>query len=84
MRKETDACRLAYHLDEMAWVRWKSDAESSACALLAVSEAIAQDGEELNRLSRARVEGLFASLLIELRVDEQSGLDLADPDEESG
>ncbi len=78
LSKETDVELLAHHLEEMAWIRWRSDAETGALALLDVSEAIAGNDDALNRMSRARVEGLFAAFLVELRVVEEDALESAE------
>lgn len=80
LSKETDVELLAHHLEEMAWIRWRSDAETGALALLDVSEAIAGNDDALNRMSRARVEGLFAAFLVELRVVEEDALESAETD----
>jgi hypothetical protein len=78
LEKETDVALLAHLMDEMAWVRWKSDNEAGARALLAVSASVSTDDSVLRKVSRARIEGLFAPFLAELRVVEQSGLESAD------
>jgi hypothetical protein len=83
LEKETDSRRLARHLDEMAWIRWRSEAESGARALLVVSEALSTTDDVMRRMTRARVEGLFSPFLSELRVVEQSALDDVDADEKS-
>jgi hypothetical protein len=80
LEKETDSELLAHHLDEMAWIRWQSEAESGARALLAVSESFSTDDDVMRRMTRARVEGLFSPFLAELRVVEQSALDDDDSD----
>ena len=74
LSKETNGSLLAHHMDEMAWIRWRSDAASGALSLLSVSALIAADDEAMNKFSRARVDGLFASFLIDLRVVEEDGL----------
>jgi len=71
LAKETDAGLLARHLDEMAWVRWRSDDEAGARVLLGVADSLARDEEAMRRMSRARVEGLFGPFLTELRVVEE-------------
>ena len=76
--KETEPKLLSRHLDEMAWIRWQSKAESAARDLLAVSEGVSQDDEVMRRMSRARIERLFSSFLAELRVVQQSAHDGAD------
>jgi len=76
--KETEPKLLSRHLDEMAWIRWQSKAESAARDLLAVSEGVSHDDEVMRRMSRARIERLFSSFLAELRVVQQSALDGAD------
>jgi hypothetical protein len=68
--KETDASLLSHHLDEMAWIRWQSEAESGARDLLAASESVSNDEDGFRRLNRARTEGLFSAFLAELRVVE--------------
>jgi len=91
LSKETDSVLLAHHLDEMAWIRWQSASNSAesgsdrgaepgvdARTLLAVAESIANDDEAMKKMSRARVDGLFASFLIELRVVEEDGLGATD------
>lgn len=75
LMKETDPVLLRHHLEEMAWVRWQSDAELDARRLLEISDLIAEDDAVMKKMSRARAEGLFANLLSELRVVEESGLD---------
>ncbi len=71
--QDTEAGLLSRHLDEMAWIRWQSEAEGGALALLAVSESLVGDDAVRGRLSRARTEGLFANFLSELRSgDEKS------------
>ncbi len=71
---ETDTSLLTRHLDELAWIRWQSEEESGALSLLSVSGTLVADDEARNQISRARVEGLFASFLAELRVVEIDGL----------
>jgi hypothetical protein len=83
LAKETEPKLLSCHLDEMAWIRWKSEAEAGARALLAVSESVSNDEEIMRQVSRARTEGLFAAFLAELRVVEQSALDDVDADTKS-
>jgi hypothetical protein len=83
LAKETEPKLLSRHLDEMAWIRWKSEAEAGARALLAVSESVSNDEEIMRQVSRARTEGLFAAFLAELRVVEQSALDDVDADTKS-
>jgi hypothetical protein len=78
--KETEPALLSRHLDEMAWIRWQSEAESGARDLLAVSESLSDDEDVMRRVSRARTEGLFAAFLTELRVVEESALDSTDVD----
>jgi predicted alpha/beta hydrolase family esterase len=68
--KETDASLLSHHLDEMAWIRWQSEAESGVRDLLAASESVSNDEDGFRRLNRARTEGLFSAFLAELRVVE--------------
>ena len=75
LEKETVSSVLARHLDEMAWVRWKSANEAGARDLLAVSDALASGSEAMKRVSRARAEGLFAPFLTNLRVVESSPLE---------
>jgi len=74
LTQESDMRLLTRHLDELAWIRWQSKEESGARALLAVSELLVGDDEVMDKMSRARVEGLFASFLAELRVVEEDGL----------
>ncbi len=76
--KETEPKRLARDLDEMAWIRWQSDAEEGARVLLAVSDSILDDDEVMRRVSRARTEGLFSSFLAKLRVVELSAFEDSD------
>jgi hypothetical protein len=83
LAKETEPKLLLRHLDEMAWIRWKSEAEAGARALLAVSDSVSNDAEIMRQVSRARTEGLFAAFLAELRVVEQSALDDLDADTKS-
>jgi hypothetical protein len=83
LAKETEPKLLSCHLDEMAWIQWKSEAEAGARALLAVSESVSNDEEIMRQVSRARTEGLFAAFLAELRVVEQSALDDVDADTKS-
>jgi hypothetical protein len=78
--KETEPKRLSRHLDEMAWIRWQSETESEARALLAVSESVSNDDDVMRLVSRARIEGLFSAFLAELRVVEQSALGRTDAD----
>jgi len=78
--KETQPELLSRHLDEMAWIRWQTGAESGARDLLAVSESLSSDEDVMRRVSRARTEGLFAAFLTELRVVEESALDSTDAD----
>ena len=78
--KETQPELLSRHLDEMAWIRWQTGAESGARDLLAVSESLASDEDVVRQVSRARTEGLFAAFLTELRVVEESALDSTDAD----
>jgi hypothetical protein len=80
LEKETDSKLLAHHLDEMAWIRWQSETESEARALLAVSESVSNDDDVMRLVSRARIEGLFSAFLAELRVVEQSALGRTDAD----
>jgi hypothetical protein len=68
--KETDDVLLGHHLDEMAWIRWQSEDEPAARVLLAVSDSLSRDEGVMRKMSRARVEGLFAPFLTELRVVE--------------
>jgi hypothetical protein len=70
LQKETETALLARHLDEAAWVRWRSGEEAAARGLLAVADSITRDDAAARRLARARVEGLFAPFLTELRVVE--------------
>jgi hypothetical protein len=81
LAKETDPVLLARHLDEAAWVRWQSDSEVGARALLELSESLPKGDEVMSRFSRARVEGLFSRFLTELRVVEQPALDSVDAGE---
>ena len=84
LTKETDLELLSRHLDELAWIRWRSDALPGALALLAVSDVLGKSDESTARMSRARVDGLFQSFLTELRVVEQDGLAPSDsPDPSS-
>lgn len=76
--EETDPKLLSQHLDEMAWIRWQSEAESEARDLLAASDAVSKDEAGLKTVNRARTEGLFSAFLAELRVVEISAFD--DPD----
>lgn len=76
--KETEPKLLSRHLDEMAWIRWQSEAESGARALLVVSESVSGDDDVMRRLSRARIEGLFSAFMAELRVVEQAATASAD------
>jgi hypothetical protein len=76
--KETEPNLLSRHLDEMAWIRWQSEDESGARALLSVSESVSTDDDVMRRMCRARAEGLFSAFLAELRVVEQSALDGVD------
>ena len=76
--KETEPNLLSRHLDEMAWIRWQSEDESGARALLSVSESVSTDDDVMRRMCRARTEGLFSAFLAELRVVEQSALDGVD------
>lgn len=78
LAEETDSALVARHLDELAWVRWKTGAESEALAFLTVSAALRDDASTAAAVDRARVEALFAPFLTDLRVVEQSGLDLED------
>ena len=75
---ETDTSLLSRYLEEMAWIRWQSDAELGARALLAVSDAVSRDESAVKQITRARVEGIFAPLLAELRVVEEFPLDATD------
>ena len=81
--KETDPELLSRHLDELAWIRWQSGAESGARDLLAVSESLSSDDEVVRQLNRARTEGLFSAFLAELNVVEQSALDPSIADSKS-
>jgi hypothetical protein len=74
LSKETDLELLSRHLDELAWIRWRSDALPGALALLTVSDLLAKSDEAVAQVSRARVDGLFQSFLTELRVVEVDGL----------
>ena len=74
LSKETDTTLLAHHLDELAWIRWRSDAESGAISLLSVSASLAANDEAMSEINRERADGLFASFLIELGVVEEDGL----------
>jgi hypothetical protein len=74
LSKETDTTLLAHHLDELAWIRWRSEDESGAISLLSVSGSLATNDQAVGQLSRARADGLFASFLVELRVVEEDGL----------
>jgi hypothetical protein len=78
LSKETDTSLLAHHLDELAWIRWRSDAESGAISLLSVSASLAANDEAMSEINRARADGLFASFLIELGVVEEDGLASSD------
>ena len=70
LQKETDAGLLARHLEEAAWARWRGGDEAAARGLLHAATAIVGDDGAARRLARARVEGLFAPFLTELRVVE--------------
>jgi hypothetical protein len=78
--KETEPKLLSRHLDEMAWIRWQSEAESEARDLLAASESVSNDEDGLKRVNRARTERFFSTFLAELRVVEISALDSPDTD----
>lgn len=78
LEKETKSELLARHLDELAWIRWQTGALDGARTLLRVSDAVSRDDAAMRRMSRARIEGLFAAFLTELRVVGPSGLDAAD------
>jgi hypothetical protein len=84
LTKETDLELLSRHLDELAWIRWRSDALPSALALLAVSDTFGKSDEATAQMSRARVDGLFQSFLIELRVVEEDGLAMGHSSDSSG
>ncbi|HIF93878.1 MAG TPA: hypothetical protein EYQ60_12265 [Myxococcales bacterium] len=84
LTKETDLELLSRHLDELAWIRWRSDALPGALALLAVSDVLGKSDEAAAQMSRARVDGLFQSFLAELRVVEEDGLAPSDSPDASG
>jgi hypothetical protein len=81
--KETKSELLSRHLDEMAWIRWQSEAESGARDLLTLSDRVSNDDEVMRRVSRARIEGLFSSFLAELRVAEISAFGSPESDNQS-
>lgn len=78
-RSEADL--LARHLEELAWVRWQSDAEEAARALLAAADGLREDVDAVGAIARARVEELFSPLLAELRVVEVSASGADAPDD---
>jgi hypothetical protein len=84
LTKETDLELLSRHLDELAWIRWRSDALPGALALLAVADVLGKSDEAAAQMSRARVDGLFQSFLAELRVVEEDGLAPSDSPDASG
>jgi hypothetical protein len=78
LTKESDLELLSRHLDELAWIRWRSEQLPGALAVLAVSDSLPGSDEATAQMSRARVDGLFQSFLNELRVVEVDGLADAD------
>jgi hypothetical protein len=79
LAKQTDPVWLAHQLEELAWVRWQSVAEfetqGDCLPLLAVANSIAKQDGVIQKVSRARVDGIFASFLVELRGADEEGLD---------
>ena len=74
LEEETDHGLIARHLDELAWIRWRTEREEEARSLLTVAERLESDAGARRTLNRARVESLFAPYLAELRVVEQDAL----------
>jgi hypothetical protein len=64
---QDEADLLARHLEELAWVHWKTDGLEVAKSLISTADALAEDEAVRNRLARARLDSLFAPFLAELR-----------------
>ncbi|MEE8165447.1 MAG: hypothetical protein V3T64_07760 [Myxococcota bacterium] len=70
----TDRDLLARHLEELAWIRWQSEAPELARSLVSVADAVLDNEAVALRVARARAESLFATFLVELRVVEENPL----------
>jgi hypothetical protein len=81
LEEDTDGGLIARHLDELAWIRWRTERGEEAQRLLTVAEALATEAETRTALARARVESLFAPYLADLRVIELNALDSEDADD---
>jgi hypothetical protein len=71
----TDRDFLAGQLEELAWIRWQSEAPELAPGLVSVADALSDSEAVALRVARARAESLFAKFLVELRVVEENPLD---------
>ena len=79
--EESDPAQVSRALDEMAWIRWRSEnGEASARSLLGASDTLSSEGAAIETINRARVEGLFASFLDELRSSATKRSDATDGD----
>jgi len=71
----TDPEWLARQLEELAWVRWQSEASEAARSLVSAADAVLAGEAVALRVARARAESLFGTFLTELRVVEVNPLD---------
>ncbi|MHA7838533.1 MAG: hypothetical protein ACX98W_13845 [bacterium] len=66
LAEEGSPAPIARHLEEMAWLRWQSGSPESAREMIAVADALSNDGDAWHRIARARVESIFAPFLADL------------------
>jgi hypothetical protein len=71
----TDPEWLARQLEELAWVRWQSEAPEAARSLVSAADAVLAGEAVALRVARARAESLFGTFLTELRIVEVNPLD---------
>lgn len=81
---DTDHELVARHLAELGWIEGEAGETQRAGCLLAVSAALADDGETASGLARARVESLFEPFLASLRIVESDALATDDPGPDGG